>query len=99
MTEFVGSDGFENGWKNFVEPAYIRENAAIGLAYESPPERSSSRYLLALNDDGMVSVETFVFHIPSNYGRRLRTHSAGPGTIPVERLIAARVNTSTLAMA
>jgi hypothetical protein len=89
MIEFIGCDAFENGWTNFAEPAYIRENAAIGLAYESPPEGNSSRYLLALNDDGMVSAETFVFHIPSNYGRRLRPQSAGLGTIPVERLIAA----------
>lgn len=86
MEQFVGSDSFQSGYEGYVKIGSIRENAAIGMAYHAPPEGFSSRHLLALNERGEISSETFVFHLPSNYGRRRVPADSGLATIAVSDL-------------
>jgi hypothetical protein len=86
MREFVESESF---WPRAPEQGnlqYIRERAALGLTFESSPLGSYSRHVIPLTSDGQVDSQAYVFHLPSNYGRRWTNQVGSLGALRVADL-------------
>jgi len=85
MRAFMSSDTFERGYPRDLHK--ILENAALGFTFERIGESYRSRYLLPLTTSMKVDPRCYVYHMPSNYGRRFVTHPANLGTLSVDHLI------------
>ena len=86
MRVFLESDVFENGYPQDVQKPL--ENAALGYTFQQRDDgERSSRHLLPLTPSLKVDPRCYVYHMPSNYGRRITPHPAGLGTLPVDSLI------------
>jgi len=88
MAEFIASECYEHGFDEYRVTSRIRENAVFGYGYHSPPPGYKSRMLLPLLSKTTVHPGAFVFHLPSNYGRKIYQHPAGLGTVAVDKLFA-----------
>ena len=85
MRTFLSSEAFVNGYpKDAHKPL---ENAALGFTFERTGEGYRSRYLLPLTSSMKVDPCCYVYHMPSNYGRRFVPHAANLGTLSVDSLI------------
>jgi hypothetical protein len=79
MQSFVASPSYPAGVEG--RGLGVRERVAVGAIYDDIPEGFPSRALVPLTDDLRIAPEALIFHMPSNYGRRLVPHSAGLGTV------------------
>lgn len=85
MLRFVADPQFRWGPKDRQTRIGLRERAAFGFTYEREPSGSlRSRHLVPLLADSSIDPRAFVFHVPSNYGKRVLPHAAGLGTIEVD---------------
>jgi hypothetical protein len=85
MRAFLASDIFTVG--HVPSSHKPLESAALGFTFDYRDGEYRSRHLLPLTPSMQVDRSCYVFHMPSNYGRRLVPHPAQLGTIPVDHLI------------
>jgi hypothetical protein len=86
MRAFMSSGTFENG--NPRDAHKPLENSALGFTFEPTGQGYRSRYLLPLTSSIQIDPRCYVYHMPSNYGRRFAPHPANLGTHSVDYLIA-----------
>jgi hypothetical protein len=79
MRTFVESPNYQAGVEG--RGLAVRERMAVGAIYDAVPEGFPSRALVPLTDDLAIAPDALIFHMPSNYGRRLVPHAAGLGTV------------------
>lgn len=89
--EYVATRSFDPAASNEVKRWGIRERAAMGLCFETPPNGFSSRFVVPANPiDLTVPGFAFLYHTPNNYandpddplGKMLMTRLFSHGELP-----------------
>jgi len=65
----------------------VREQVAVGPAFDDIPPGRISRMLIPLDGDGNISADTLIAHTPSNYARLKDPHPAMLGTVRLDQAL------------
>ncbi len=63
----------------------VREQVAVGPAFDDIPPGRNSRMLVPLDSTGNIAADTLIAHIPSNYARLKTPHPAMIGTVRLDQ--------------